>query len=474
MKQDNSDMDDLFKRASEGYPLRTDSSDWDRLASALNDEPATPLDQKEKRRRRGVFWWFLLIPLAGIGYLTWVQVEKAGAGVGGIAARTEKSASSGEEVRKMRTRDSGAALSSAQSAVGLQGNDVVGSKKVAIRDQKDVNGPQKDVNGPQKDVNGPQNADESVSDGAKVRSLRTRGYGGTKNDGSGVVGSDVAGSPGRTPADGSVARGATGGSPGSTVAGDGVTKTGMASPDHELAWAFLDLRRAPIGGGFHVVANVVAPKPAADGTPPTAKKQSGKISHGYIGVFGAPDFSTVRFQSMKGVGTTFGMLLGYSFNDRWAVETGLSLDRKRYYTAGEYFNTKNVTMPPGYSKLLNADGTCYMWEIPVNVRYNFNTSPRMKWFATAGLSTYLMTSEEYSYEAENWSSTPTEGYWNIHKPSQYWFSIINLSAGFEQHLGKIGNLRLEPYVRIPLSGIGTGNLPILSAGVNIGITHQLW
>jgi hypothetical protein len=64
--------------------------------------------------------------------------------------------------------------------------------------------------------------------------------------------------------------------------------------------------------------------------------------------------------------------------------------------------------------------------------------------------------------------------WNIDKPSQYWFSIVNLSAGFEQHIGKIGNLRLEPYVRIPLSGIGTGKLPILSAGLNIGFTHQLW
>jgi hypothetical protein len=462
MRQDNSDMDDLFKRASEGYPLRTDSSDWDRLASALDGEPASPLDQKEKRRRRGVFWWFLLVPLAGIGYVTWVQVGKAGAGVGGTAVRAEKSVSGGKEVRKMRTPDSGAAHSTVQNAVGLQGNDVSGSKKVVISDRTDVVGPQR--------------ADKNMSDGAKVRSLRARGSGGTKKDGSGVVGSDVAGSSGRTSPDGSAGSSVTDGSGGTGVsggsAGRGVTggSGGHAGSDHELAWAFLDLSRAPIGGGFHVVVNVVAPKVASDSMPPRPKKHS----HGYIGVFGAPDFSTVRFQPLKGVGTTFGMLLGYSFNERWAVETGLSLDRKSYYTSGEYFNTKKVTMPPGYTKLLNADGTCYMWEIPVNVRYNFNTSPRMKWFATAGLSTYLMTSEEYSYEAANWSSTPTEGYWNIHKPSQYWFSIVNLSAGFEQRVGKIGNLRLEPYVRIPLSGIGTGSLPILSAGVNIGFTRQLW
>src|SRR5579863_9887296 len=97
MKYNNGDMDDLFRRASERYPLRTDSADWDKLATALDGGPAAPSDEKEKRRRRGIFWWFLLIPLAGIGYWTWQEgvhhsLEKsvtkttakgAGAGVGG-------------------------------------------------------------------------------------------------------------------------------------------------------------------------------------------------------------------------------------------------------------------------------------------------------------------------------------------------------------------------------------------------------
>ena len=114
-----------------------------------------------------------------------------------------------------------------------------------------------------------------------------------------------------------------------------------------------------------------------------------------------------------------------------------------------------------------------MWEIPVNVRYNFNKGPKVTWFATTGLSTYLMSHENYTYQYEyNWLTENSN--WNIHKPSQYWFSIVNLSAGFEKRVGKIGSLRLEPYMRIPLSGIGTGSLPILSGGVNIGLTHPLW
>jgi hypothetical protein len=237
--------------------------------------------------------------------------------------------------------------------------------------------------------------------------------------------------------------------------------------------ALLDLRRAPIGGRNGIDVDVVASKagvirPAAiKGASPSISLA--KHSHGYIGVFVAPDFSTVRFQTMKGVGTTFGVLLGYSFNERWAVESGLSLDMKRYYTAGEYFKK---AMPAGYT-LLNVDGTCNMLEIPVNVRYNFSTGSRMKWFATAGLSTYLMSKENYNYQySDGWATGDSN--WSIHKPSQYWFSIVNVSAGFEQRVGKIGNLRLEPYARIPLSGIGTGKLPIVSAGLNIGLVRTLW
>jgi hypothetical protein len=214
--------------------------------------------------------------------------------------------------------------------------------------------------------------------------------------------------------------------------------------------------------------DVVAPKVPGDSQKPGSfPKHLG--SHGFIGVFGAPDFSTVRFQTMKGVGTTFGVILGYSFNNRWAIETGLSMDRKRYYTAGEYFKKE---MPAGYT-LENVDGPCIMLELPLNVRYNFSTGPRMKWFATAGLSSYLMSRENYNYQVEYYGVNE-DSMWNIHNPSQYWFSIVNLSAGFEQRVGKIGSLRLEPYVRIPLSGIGTGKLPIVSGGLNIGLVRDLW
>ncbi len=466
MKYDNGDIDDLFRRASEKYPLRTDSADWDRLASALAGGAAPSSDQEKERRRRGVFWWFLLIPLAGVGYLTWqvrayhsaekgiVTAPAKGGAVadGGVAASKDGSAAVVRPV-KVTTPVTGAGGGQDGNAVGSAVAGTAG-KAAGIGNAGQAGSVVGSGNAGQA-----RNAEvvrqaSNISGERKVRNMRTGNAGGT--DAMELSGTDAAGRDRKD----AVGRDRT----------DVVANGGEV--DHELVLAALDLRRASIGGRNPIDVNVVAHVTAAKNPPPPGPDKK-KNSHGYIGVFGAPDFSTVHYQSMKGVGTTFGVLLGYSFNERWAVESGLYLDRKRYYTAGEYFNTEKVRMPTGYYKLLNVDGTCNMWEIPVNVRYNFSPSPRMKWFATAGLSTYLMTSENYTYQVQNnWNTEDSS--WNIHRPSRYLFSIVNLSAGFEQRIGKIGNLRLEPYVRIPLSGIGTGSLPIMSAGLNIGFTRQLW
>ena len=194
----------------------------------------------------------------------------------------------------------------------------------------------------------------------------------------------------------------------------------------------------------------------------------------YVGVLGSPDLSTIKMQSVKSVGYNLGVLLGYSFNSRWAIETGLYYDRKKYYTDGEYFSKEKL--PSWFSNyyVKTVDGFCNMWEIPLNVRYNFSRGDKINWFATAGFSNYLMTGETYTFTGSSSTNPNWHQTWPYKTPYKYWFSILSFSAGFEQRLGKIGNLRLEPFVRVPLGGIGTGNLSIMSAGLNIGITRRIW
>ncbi|HMH23790.1 MAG TPA: outer membrane beta-barrel protein, partial [Puia sp.] len=248
----------------------------------------------------------------------------------------------------------------------------------------------------------------------------------------------------------------------------------------EPGYSPLKAQRVHIGTGvlldIPVKANSAVSTRAGDGAsqkpaPVTKARQRNKGNHSfYAGVFVAPDLSTVKFQSIKGMGITTGILFGYTINDRWAIETGAYLDIKKYYTDGEYFNKKKI--PALWNvDIKTVDGSCNMIEIPLNARYNLGTSEKRKWFVTGGLTSYLMYQETYAYQLASagysWPKSAT-----YHNPSQSWFSQIGLSMGYEQKIGKIGNLRLEPYLRIPLAGIGTGSLPITSAGLNIGLTHK--
>jgi hypothetical protein len=71
----DTDIDDLFRRASDKYPLRSNSAEWDKMAAALDKDP-TPAgfdDGDDQRRKRRFFWLLLLFPLGGAGYYTWIH-----------------------------------------------------------------------------------------------------------------------------------------------------------------------------------------------------------------------------------------------------------------------------------------------------------------------------------------------------------------------------------------------------------------
>jgi len=441
----DTDTDDLFRRASDKYPLRTDSADWDKMAAALDRDPAPGefdgTDGSDRRRNRRLFWLLLFLPLGGAGYYAlhrtgngsshpMTVVSASGAGEKGSTGAKEVSPAGGET----------GSATPARSAAGGQRS--TGTPANAARGQADIAVPANAAGG---------TATTASSANAGLRGQET----------------------GAGPVTASTGRHRNTVSPGYGK-GSGETSGFIAEKPLTLRWAG-DMRLARLTDDYLLSVNVTAPTSPKNSDPAKQKPAKAKSArYFYAGIIAAPDISTVKMQSVKGVGNTFGILLGYAINSRWSIETGAYLESKKYYTDGEYFDKKVLGL---YSnqQLLNVDGSCYMWEIPLNVRYTFNPEAKTKWFATAGLSTYLMSKENYTYAYERINTGWTgHGALNNTKPSQYPFSIVNLSAGFEQRLGRVGSLRVEPYLRLPLAGIGTGKLPIMSAGINIGITRRLW
>lgn len=191
----------------------------------------------------------------------------------------------------------------------------------------------------------------------------------------------------------------------------------------------------------------------------------------YAGVIVSPDVTTVKMQRFSRVGYKAGIIAGYRINRKVAVETGLLWDRMYYYSNGENFSTKRINVPSNM-KVLYVDGWCNMFEIPVNVRYFFSGRKKNSWYVNAGMSSYLMKKESYNYDYELYG-TPGTRNWSYKNSTNNLFSVIHVGVGFERPAGRLGNIRVEPYVKIPTAGIGIGDLPVTSIGVNIGLTKRI-
>jgi hypothetical protein len=113
-----------------------------------------------------------------------------------------------------------------------------------------------------------------------------------------------------------------------------------------------------------------------------------------------------------------------------------------------------------------------MFEIPLAVRYDITSGQANKWFIKAGSSSYLMKKEDYQYKTERYG-VYYNGNRTYENSSNTLFSVLHLSGGYETHLGKNILVRIEPYLKLPIQGVGVGEMSLRSTGFNIGITKPI-
>ena len=202
------------------------------------------------------------------------------------------------------------------------------------------------------------------------------------------------------------------------------------------------------------------------------KKDKTRTKHFYVGLIAAPDLSTIKLQSLKKVGFNYGFLVGYKLTKKMSIEAGLLQDRKYYSTKGQYFSTKNIYLYPN-ATIEYVTGVCKMLELPINVSYTFSKKARSTWFGSVGVSSYFMQQESYVYDINHNGYIYPKSYDYSNKSTSL-LALVNISAGYTYKLGKIGDLRFEPYIKLPVNKIGTGELPIQSAGIFIGFTKVIF
>ena len=214
------------------------------------------------------------------------------------------------------------------------------------------------------------------------------------------------------------------------------------------------------------------PAPAAEvAKKPGAEQNSTNPSKWEFGILTGPDFSNVDFQYNYKTGFNLGLTVGYRISNRLQVNTGLIYTKKYYKVDGEDF------YPPkhswiSYQDVLDAKGSCNMFEIPINLRYDFAYNQKSRWFASTGLSSYIMNKQYYDCrylnnmgQESNWAKTEDSTY-------KYLFSTLNFSIGYERALGRNFSIQAEPYFRLPMKGLGYGSIDMNSYGLFVTFKYK--
>jgi hypothetical protein len=198
------------------------------------------------------------------------------------------------------------------------------------------------------------------------------------------------------------------------------------------------------------------------------KKKSSNPKNSFSKNFGitvsaGPDISGVRFRDAGKVTVSYGAGLRYSISPRFTIRTGFYVSKKIYSAEGYDYHLPAGN--PNSNYLQNVNANCNVYAIPLTISYNFGKTKNHNWFAAAGLSSYLMKKEAYKYNYKNLAGQSWSYDWAVANKNEHFFSILDVSGGYEYIFNKRFSIMAEPYISLPLSGIGLGKIKLGSGGV---------
>ena len=190
----------------------------------------------------------------------------------------------------------------------------------------------------------------------------------------------------------------------------------------------------------------------------------------------APDLSGVGLKNFSRPGTNVGLFLEYRLAARWSIQAGLIQSTKIYRTLPSEY-TAPAGAWGGLVQPLSVDGRCNMFDIPINLRYDVILRPQndtrllSRWFVSGGVTSYVMKSEEYTYNypPHTYNQTMSQSA----STGGYGFSNLNLSVGYERALSKRLSWQVEPFMKVPLKGVGYFKVDLLSTGAFFSLRYKL-
>lgn len=180
----------------------------------------------------------------------------------------------------------------------------------------------------------------------------------------------------------------------------------------------------------------------------------------------APDISAVESFTKSQFGFNGGLLATVSLTPRLSLTTGAVLAKKIYQTGFENYKPYTTYAFPINPQTVNAD--CRVLDIPFNLNYRLMQKGASSVQLSLGASSYLMLTEKYDYSyAGGYTKGPRS--YQVRDINKHYFGVGNIAVAYQRKLNNNAALSIQPYLKLPLTEIGYGNVKLLSTGVSFNL-----
>lgn len=201
-------------------------------------------------------------------------------------------------------------------------------------------------------------------------------------------------------------------------------------------------------------------------------KQEGRSrSRWSISLMGGSDISAARWRRAGEWRSAWGLALNYDLHPNWTLRAGLVRSRKIYTAGPDDYKVYDQFWT--YASALNkVDANCLVYEIPVSLLYHFRNSGKGNWFASAGFASILMKEENYELDYKDLAGQQRYSSRSYSNYSNHFLGALQFSGGYRYPISKKFSVSAEPYIKIPVTGIGYGHVKLHGAGMLISVSYR--
>lgn len=217
--------------------------------------------------------------------------------------------------------------------------------------------------------------------------------------------------------------------------------------------------------------NLPLPTPELAADSSRRKKASPFAKSLRLALVAAPDMTTVKFKNPDAISANAGIMIGLPLTNRLSLVTGAVWANKVYSaTPGDY--NPGADYWQGKTIPTAIEARCRVLDLPLNLEYRLLQHQKSTLALQAGLSSYIMLDEKYTYLYGSGYGT-YEKVWEVRNQNKHWFKVQNISVSYTYQLMPALYIGAEPFVKIPLADIGAGNVKLSSAGVFLTAGYTL-